>query len=117
MAKHRIDLIYFGLLISVCLIGYAVANRSEEDVGTPIDRSEEDVGTPIALPDLEPPELVLEAPFDFPYAIPTFKTRSAPTLMLSGNMEKVLSEVRASLLESSTHVEDHQAEQLAAVIE
>ena len=106
MAKRRVDLIYFGLLISVCLIGYAVANRSDDDVGASI-----------VLPDLEPPELVLEAPFDFPYAIPKFKTRSAPTLMLSGNMEKVLSEVRASLLESSTPVEDHQTEQLAAVIE
>jgi hypothetical protein len=56
-------------------------------------------------------------PFAYPYSVVTFKSRTAPTLHLSGNVESVLVEIRSSLLESSAPVEVRPADQLVAITE
>jgi hypothetical protein len=105
MTNRRVDAIYFALLLAVSLIGYLVANRSPEEGGT------------LDMPVFEPPELVLETSFAFPYSVVRFKSRKPPTLDLSDNMESVLVEIRSALLEESTAVEIRPTEQLAAIIE
>lgn len=96
MSNRRVDVIFFGLLLAVSVIGYYAANRSSE-------LSAE--GSSLVLPDFSPSPLLLEIPFDFPYAIVKFKSLPAPKLDLSDDMEAALSEVRSALLESSTLVE------------
>lgn len=108
MSNRRGDAIYFLLFLSVCAMGYYAASRSP-------DPSE--AGLPLELPDFSLPPFVLEVPFDFPYPIVEFKSLAAPTLALSDNMESVLGEVRAALLESSKLVEVRPADQLVANIE
>jgi hypothetical protein len=105
MTNRRVDAIYFALLLAVSLIGYLVANRPSEEGGT------------LDMPVFEPPELVLETSFAFPYSVVRFKSRKPPTLDLSDNMESVLVEIRSALLEDSTAVEIRLTEQLAAIIE
>ena len=105
MSNHRVDAIYFALLLAVSMIGYYAANRSPEEATT------------LALPDFNPPLLVLEVPFDFPYPMVKFESLIAPTLDLSDDMESVLAEVRSALLESSTHVEVRPLEQRVAAAE
>jgi hypothetical protein len=108
MSSRRGDAIYFLLLLAVSVTGYYAANR-------PSDQSEE--GVVLVLPDFSPPAIVLEVPFDFPYAIVKFESRVAPTLEFSGDMESVLGEVRSALLESSTLVEVRSMDQLVTAIE
>ena len=103
MTNRRADAIYFVLLLAVSLIAYYAARQSPDD------------GASLVLPDFHAPELVLEAPFDYPYSVVTFKSRTAPTLHLSGNVESVLAEIRSSLLESSAPVEVWPADQLVAI--
>lgn len=108
MSNRHVDAIYFVFLLTVCMIGYFVADRSS-------DRSEE--GATLDLPDFNPPPLVLEVPFDFPYPFIEFKSLVAPTLDLSDDMESVLGEVRSALLESSRLVEVRSMERLVAATE
>jgi len=107
MTNRRMDALYLALFVAVSAVGYFVANRAPEEVGS------------IDLSSFEPPDLELEVPFEFPYTIMRFKEREAPKLRLSGNMESVLVEVRSALLESSTtenvEVEVQRTEQLAAL--
>ena len=105
MTNRRVDAVYFALLLAVSLIGYFMANRSSGEGGT------------LDMPVFEPPELVLEAPFAFPYSAVTFQNRTPPTLHLSDNMESVLVEIRSALLEDSAFVENRPTEQLAAIVE
>ena len=105
MTNRRVDAIYFVLLLAVCMIGYYLANPSAHEGGT------------LDMPTLEPPELVLEASFAFPYSVVKFKKRTPPTLDLSDNMESVLVEIRSALLENSASVEVRPIEQLAAITE
>ena len=103
MTNRRVDAIYFVLLLAVCMIGYYLANQSADEGGV------------LDMPVLEPPELVLEASFAFPYSVVKFKKRTPPTLDLSDNMESVLVEIRSALLENSASVEVRPIEQLAAI--
>ena len=105
MTNRRVDAVYFALLLAVSLIGYFIANRSSDEGGT------------LDMPVFEPPKLVLETSFAFPYSVVKFKNRKPPTLNLSDNMESVLVEIRSALLEDSASVEIRPTEQLAAIIE
>jgi hypothetical protein len=105
MTNRRVDAVYFALLLTVSLTGYFVANRSSDE------------GRTLEMPVFEPPELVIETSFAFPYSVVSFKSRKPPTLDLSDNMESVLVEIRSALLEDSASVEIRPTEQLAAIIE
>jgi hypothetical protein len=105
MLNRRVDAVYFVILVAALAIGYYASNRSVDEGSIP------------DLPDFDPPQLTLEVPFDFPYSIPSFKTRVVPALRISDNVESVLVEVRSSLLASSTPVEARATENLAAVLE
>lgn len=108
MSHRRVDAICIVLLLAVCAMSYYGANR-------PLDPSQE--GVPLGLPDFHLPPLVLEVPFDLPYAIVKFESAAAPTLELSDGMESALGEIRSALLESSTAVEVQSMERLVAAIE
>jgi hypothetical protein len=108
MSNRRVDAIYFLLLLAVSVTGYYLANRSS-------GQSEE--GVALVLPDFSPPPLVLEVPFEFPYALVEFERRVAPTLKFSDDMESVLGEVRSALLAGSTLVEVRPMDQLVATFE
>jgi hypothetical protein len=111
MPNRRADALYFVLLLTVFVIGYYAANRSSDEFG------EFEEGTSLELPNFNPPQLVFEIPFEFPYVIPQFESRVAPTLQLSNDMESALGEVRSALLESSTIVEVRSTGQLVAANE
>jgi hypothetical protein len=105
MTNRRVDAIYFVLLLAVSMVGYHLANRPSREGGT------------LEMPVLEPPELVLEDSFAFPYSVVKFKKRTPPTLALSDNLESVLVEIRSALLENSASVDVRPIEQLAAITE
>jgi len=111
MSNRRADAIYFVLLLGVFVIGYYASNRPADKVG------DVDDGATLELPDFKPPQLVFEIPFDFPYAIPDFESRVAPTMQLSNDMESALGEVRSALLESSTIIEVGSNDHLVAANE
>lgn len=105
---RRDNAIYLLFLASACLIGAVaswVTDRPDASQ-TPID---------LAMP--APPDLELEAPFDFPYPQIEFKSRRAPRLAFSDNVEAVLVEVRSALLSSAAPVAVGRTEELAATVE
>lgn len=104
MTNRRVDLVFFGVILTVVLVAYYTTNRPSDDEG-PIPE----------LPDFELPELAFEASFDFPYRVVEFEHRSVPRLMLSRDVESALGEIRMALLNSSKLVEIRSTEQLAAV--
>lgn len=106
------DLVYFSFIVIACLVGYFASIRSSE---APFE-SESDFAA-AGSAEFSAPELALEIPFEFPYAIPEFETRTAPRLLISGGVESVLVEVRTSLLASSTPVEVTPMAELASRIE
>jgi hypothetical protein len=108
MSNRRADAIYFVLLLGVCVIGYYASNWPADEFGE---------GATLVLPDFNPPQLEFEIPFDFPYAIPDFESRVAPTMQLSNDMESALGEVRSALLESSRIIEVGSNGQLVAANE
>jgi hypothetical protein len=97
MPNRRVDAIYFTILLAAALIGFYASVQG-------FSQAPEEANS-VDLPDFETPELMLEVPFDFPYAVPAFANRKAPLLRISDNVESVLVEVRSVLLASAKPVE------------
>ena len=108
MTSRRDSAVYFVVLLVAGLIGYFASHRPAEELAA-VDPSTFEFST------FEPGELELEAPFEFPYPMLKFKSRTAPKLAISGDVESVLAENRSVLLVSSTPVEVRRSEELAAL--
>jgi len=110
MTSRRDNAVYFVLLLLAGLIGYFASHRPAKELAA-IDPST------FGLPAFDPGELEIEAPFEFPYPTLKFKSRTAPKLAISGDVESVLVENRAVLLVSSTPVEVRRSEESALVVD
>ncbi len=105
MTNRRVDAIYFLVFLAIVAVGWGLSNRpTDEEASLP-------------LPDFQPLELSLEVPFEIPYQMVKFKSRVAPQLRLSGDIETVLVENRRVLLKGSGQVAVRPVEHLAALIE
>jgi hypothetical protein len=113
MTSRRDSAVYFVLLLVAGLFGYLASHRSAEDLAA-VAPSIYGLSA-FELSTFEQAELELEAPFEFPYPMLKFKSRTAPKLAISGDVESVLAENRSLLLVSSTPVEVRRSENLAAM--
>ena len=120
MTSRRNSAVYFVLLLVAGLIGYLASHRPVEELAvvelSALELSAFETST-FELSTFERGQLELEAPFEFPYPMLKFKSRIAPKLAISGDVESVLVENRSALLVSSTPVEVRRPEELAAVVD
>ena len=108
MTNRRVDAIHFFLVLAVACVGYVAVDRfslGESGMSSP-------PGSPQPLRFKTPFE-----PFELPFHSVKLESASPPGLVLPGNMESALVEVRATPLESSTLVEVRPAQRILASVE
>ena len=102
MANRRFDALYF--LAFLCVVAGAFW----------LTRADDEASDGLVVPDFALPSIELEAPFEMPYVFVRFARPPAPQLQLGQDTEKVIAEVRASLLETSDVIDASADRTLAA---